>query len=536
MSGRRLRAAVAAILGCASLAASPAPHAAAPAATSAVTPPDQMVVTHGQVAVAGKPLRYSVRTGLLPLYDNDTGALIARMFVMAYVAERAPGAPPRPLTFVWNGGPGSSSSQVHLVGFGPKGFKTPATYPQWKGPPTQIVDRPETWLAYSDLVFVDPVGTGYSRVVSDAWRDVLYSQHGDGEAVAEAIRLYRTRYDAFDQPLILAGESYGTTRAMEVAADLARRRTPVAGVMLISGFFDVGQTTPRPLNQALELSMFTAAAWYHKRLPADLQAMPQDAAVREAVDWARTTYAPAIDRPEALSPEARTAVLAGLHRYTGLDPKYADPKTLLIDKATFSDRLLEDRDEELGRYDARMVVARRDLGAQSWLPTHDPSLAPMLDIMEGTSVPMIRYIRNTLGYRSDLLYRGPFGEAFHPKPMVTNPGGLGDDWMTLMWDRYRAPKTEGPAKPEGPPPAQEAPPLRRAMDAEPHMLVFNVRGMYDGDCAGLDEAVARAEPSLRARIRNRCYAAGHMVYTDDATRLQLSHDFAQFVRDATAAR
>jgi carboxypeptidase C (cathepsin A) len=467
----------------------------------------------------------------MPLYDNDTGALMARMFIMAYTVDRAPGQPPRPLTFVWNGGPGSSSSQVHLVGFGPKGFKTPPTYPQWKGPPKDLADRPETWLAVSDLVFVDPVGTGYSRATTPAYRDVLYSQHGDGEAVAEMIRLYRTRYDAFDQPLFLAGESYGTTRAMEVAGDLARRRTPVAGVMLISGFYDVGQAVPRTLNQALEISMFTAAAWYHKRLPADLQAKTQEAAVAEAVAWARKTYAPALERRDALSADERAALLAGLHRYTGLDPKYADAKTLLIDKATFSDRLLEDRDEELGRYDARMVVARRNLGAQSWLPTHDPSLAPMLDLMEGTSVPLIRYIRDTLGYHSDLLYRGPFGEAFHPQPMVMNPGGLGDDWMTLMWD-----KVPRPAKAEGPPPPKEAPPLRQAMDAQPHLLVFNVRGMYDGDCAGLDEAVARSDASLRPRIRNRCYAAGHMVYTDDAVRLQLSRDFAQFVRDGVANR
>jgi hypothetical protein len=197
----------------------------------------------------------------------------------------------------------------------------------------------------------------------------------------------------------------------------------------------------------------------------------------------------------------------------------------------FTDHLLDDRGEVLGRYDARMVLPKSSLAGQSWLPTHDASLAPMLDIMEGTSVPMIRYLRNTLGYRSDLLYRGPFGEAFHPLPMVINPGGLGDDWMTLMWDH--APK---PPKAEGPPAPKEAPPLRQAMDAEPHLLVFNVHGMYDGACAALDEAVARSDASLRARIRNRCYPAGHMVYTDDAVRLQLSHDFAQFVRDGVAAR
>ena len=158
--------------------------------------------------------------------------------------------------------------------------------------------------------------------------------------------------------------------------------------------------------------------------------------------------------------------------------------------------------------------------------------------MEGTSVPMIRYLRNTLGYNSDLLYRGPFGEAFHPLPMVTNPGGLGDDWMTLMWDH--APQSSqkgGPAAPAGgPPPPKDAPPLRQAMDAQPRLIVFNVRGLYGGDCAAMEEAVAKAEANLRPRIRNRCYPAGHMVYTDDAVRLQLSHDFAQFVRDGTAAR
>lgn len=528
MNGGKFRALLIAALGCASLAAAPASRPPPPAA---VTPPDQMVITHGQVTIAGKPLRYTVRTGLMPLYDNDTGALMARMFIMAYTADRAPGQPPRPLTFVWNGGPGSSSSQVHLVGFGPKGFKTAATYPQWKGPPTEIADRPDTWLAYSDLVFVDPIGTGYSRATSDAYRDILYSEHGDGEAVAEMIRLYRTRYDAFDQPLFLAGESYGTTRAMEVAGDLARRRTPVAGVMLISGFYDMGQSVPRALDRALELSMFTATAWYHKRLTADLQAKGQDAAIAEAVDWARKTYAPALEKRETLSPDEHAAVLAGLKRYTGLDPKYADPKTLLIDKGAFTDHLLDDRDEVLGRYDARMVLPKSSLAGQSWLPTHDASLAPMLDIMQGTSVPMIRYLRNTLGYHSDLLYRGPFGEAFHPLPMVTNPGGLGDDWMTLMWDH--APK---PQKAEGPPSPKEAPPLRQAMDAQPHLIVFNVRGMYDGACAALDEAVARSDASVRTRVRNRCYPAGHMVYTDDAVRLQLSHDFAQFVRDGVAAR
>ena len=529
MSRRAVPALLAASLAVTSLAAAPATRPAPkPTSGPEATPAEQMVITHGQVTVAGKPLRYQVRTGLIPLYDNDTGALMARMFIVAYTAPRAPGQPPRPLTFIWNGGPGSSSSQVHLVGFGPKGFRTPATYPEWKGPPTELGDRPETWLATSDLVFVDPIGTGYSRATSEAYRDLLYGRHGDGEAVAEMIRLYRTRYGAFDQPLFLAGESYGTTRAMEVAGDLARRRTPVAGVILISGFFDVGQQVPRPLNEALELSMFTATAWYHKRLPPDLQALPQERAVAQATAWARATYAPALAAKDALTPDQRTVVVDGLKRYTGLDSKFIDAKTLVVDKATFTDHLLDAQGAELGRYDARRVIDRRDMVGQSWLPTHDPSLAPMLDLMQGTSPPLIRYLRDTLGYRSDLLYRGPFGEAFHPAPMTTNPGGLGDDWMTLMWDRPHAPA----AKAEGPSPQPQAPPLRQAMDLEPHLLVMNVTGLYDGSCAARDEAVAESDPAIRARVRNRCYPAGHMVYTDTAVRAALAQDFADFVKDA----
>ncbi|HWE46137.1 MAG TPA: hypothetical protein VG407_08915 [Caulobacteraceae bacterium] len=499
-----------------------------------VTPAEDMVVTHGRVVVDGKALAYTVHTGLLPIYDNDTGALAARMFVIAYTLGRPAGSPPRPLTFVWNGGPGSSSSQVHLMGFGPKTFQMPATYPEWKEQPKVIADNPDTWLAASDLVFVDPVGTGYSRATSDAWRDRLYTTIGDAEAVAEMIRVYRTRFDAFDQPLFLAGESYGTTRAMYVAEALSRRRTPVAGVILISGFYDAGQKVPASLREALELPMFTRTAWYHKRLPADLQALSQDAAVRQATDWARTVYAPALEHKDALADEARAKVVAGLVRYTGLDPKFVDSKKLVVDKGDFTDHLLAGQGLELGRYDSREALPQRKPG-QQWGPRQDPSLTPMIELMEGTSPPLIRYLRDTLGYRSDLLYRGPWGNSFHPDPIPYNPAGYADDWMALMWDHgamMKAPATErGPGSaPEGPPP------LRLAMQAEPRMLVFSVTGAYDGSCAERDEEVARTDPGLRERVRTGCYGAGHMVYTDAVTRRQLRQDFARFVADGVAAQ
>jgi hypothetical protein len=219
----------------------------------------------------------------------------------------------------------------------------------------------------------------------------------------------------------------------------------------------------------------------------------------------------------------------------------------------FTDNLLPDK--ALGRYDTRMVGPRRGADNPIWVPTTDPSIMPMLDIMQGTSAPMIRYLRDTLQFRDDLLYAGPFGEAFHPAPLqavAPQIWGPYTDWMTMKWNRAAAPTPPNQAKPArgmskarvtgpdstGGPPFTRPPPLRRAMDLNPRLLVMNVTGMYDsyvGSCAERDEAVARSEPGIRARVRNACYDAGHEVYTDVAVRKSFQRDFAQFVHDASAA-
>jgi hypothetical protein len=188
-----------------------------------------------------------------------------------------------------------------------------------------------------------------------------------------------------------------------------------------------------------------------------------------------------------------------------------------------------------------MTLMRRAAG-RAWVPTRDPSLVPMIDLMQGTFAPAIRYLRNSLGYKSDLLYQGPFGEAFHPRPLQDVTGGAaGDlagiytDWMTIKWDHETSAEPEsGDATNE--PPRPKRPPLARAMEMNPRLLVWNVKGVYDGSCAALDEAVARTEEHLRRRVRNSCYPAGHMVYTEPAVRRDMQQDFAAFVRDALAAR
>jgi carboxypeptidase C (cathepsin A) len=519
------------------------------------TAPEPMVTAHGQIVVGAQTLRYTTQTGMLPLYDNDTGALMGRIFVIAYTLDRAPGEPARPLTFIWNGGPGSSSSQTHLLGFGPKGFRTPATYPEWgASPPTQIVDRPETWLVNSDLVFVDPIGTGYSRVTSEKNRDILYTTRGDVEAVAEAIRIYRTRNEAWDAPLFLVGESYGTTRAMGVAEALEKRRTRVAGVVLISGDYEVGQSVPQALARALEVPSYAAAAYYHKRLSAELQALPREQLLKRVIEWARNDYAQALERPSALTPAQRASVVERLSAFTGIEPRYVDAKALSLGDGVFTDNLLPER--ALGRYDTRMVGPKRGADNPIWVPTTDPSILPMLDIMQGTSVPLIRYLRDTLQFKNDLLYAGPFGEAFHPSPLnavAPQIWGPYTDWMTMKWNRAEAPSPASQAKPapgmskarppaagsDVGPPFNKPPPLRRAMDLDPRLLVMNVTGIYDsyiGSCAEKDEAVARSEAPIRSRVRNACYDAGHEVYTDIAVRKAFQIDFARFVHDATPTR
>ncbi len=513
-----------------------------PAGAQSFQSSDTLVTTRHQVVVGGRTIRYTATAGRLPLLVNDTGDLMGWMFFVAYVADQPPGSAPRPITFLWNGGPGANASQVHLVGFGPRRIKAGDTYPAWPSSiETELVSNEETWLETSDLVFVDPIGTGYSRATTAAFRDTLYTDWGDAESVAEFIRLYRTRFDAWDAPVFLTGESYGTTRAMAVAGALERRRVRLAGVILISGGFEVGQRVEPALATALQVPMYTAAAHYHGRLPPSLQGLDQHAAIARAVEWARTSYGPALERRHELSPGQRSTLTQDLARFTGIAPRYVDSTTLAISKAVFADRLLQDRGLELGRYDLRMTTPSRNLATTEWLPFRDPSLRPMIDLMQGTSALLIRYLRDTLGYRSDLLYRGPFGEAFHPQPLTVIPPGYASDWMAVMWNHGRL-VSRGPSSSRAPArPAAQAergsgeppqPPLRQAMDLNPRLQVMNLRGMYDASCAALEDAVARAPEYLRHRITNHCYSGGHMMYSDTEVRRQIQHDVARFVRTA----
>jgi carboxypeptidase C (cathepsin A) len=519
------------------------------AASVAIAEPalESGAITKGELALPTGALPYTAKAELLPLRDNLTGALMGQLFVVAYTLDRPAGQSKRPITFIWNGGPGSSSSETHLIGFGPKGLRTPATFPEWKRtPPTEIVNRPETWLKFSDLVFVDPIGTGYSRITDERYRGVLYSRVGDVESVAEIIRVYCTREGILDSPLFIVGESYGAVRAMGVAEALEKRRRHLNGVVLISGEYDTGQSLAPSISKALLVPTFAAAAYWHKRLSPDLQALPQDEVIRRAEDWARKEYAPALEHPGTLTGARRLQILDRLKSFTGIESSHIDQKTLVLSEAAFAENLFPGK--ALGRYDLRMIGPARSPDNPIWVPTTDPSIVPLLDLMQGNSVALVHYLRDVLQFRSDLLYAGPFGEAFHPAPLkaiAPQIWGPFDDWMTFNWD-FQSPQAQRAAKPSSAPANSERhepapaikppPPLRRAMDLNPNLLVMSVMGLYDADlatCAEREEAINRSDTQIRARVRSRCYGAGHAVYTDVATRAQFERDFMQFVQEAS---
>jgi len=475
---------------------------------------DQIVTTKHQVTVAGRVLKYTARAGRLPILDNETGEVHGRIFFTAYTLDPAPNQAPRPLTFAWNGGPGSSSSLVHLLGFGPRRLE----------PDGEAVDNQGTWLAQTDLVFVDPVGTGYSRPAKAEYGPEFYQTRGDAESVAEFIRVYRNRFEAWDAPLFLAGESYGVIRAAGVADVLQRRRITVNGVILIGLTLPLGQLTSE-MRTALTLPTYTAAAFTNKKLAPELQSDLQ-ATLRQAEAWARTEYAAALARRDSLSDAERQSTIAKLARFTGLDVGQFDSKTLSVSMEQFSRRLLADRNQVVGRYDSRLV-GPLDPNEQQYDPTKDPSLKDIIN-----DVGVVRYFRNELQYKSDLQYQGPFGGGYPP------PTTFRGDWMSVKWNRGPGAGTAATAS-GGTGGASTAPteqPLRRAMTANLKLQALSACGYYDLVCNYA--ANAYLANSLDAEIaRNviaRGYGGGHAIYTDKSAQLELKRDVVNFIQNAVS--
>jgi carboxypeptidase C (cathepsin A) len=485
---------------------------------------NQLVTTRHQVVVAGQVLKYTARAGRLPILDNETGQVHAWMFFTSYTLdsprrpEMRPGCcsrasqpqppsqhrPLRPLMFLWNGGPGSSSSLVHLLGFGPRRLQPDGT----------AVANQGTWLDIADLVFVDPIGTGYSRPTKPEYGNEFYQTRGDAESVAEFIRIYRNRFEAWQAPLFLAGESYGVTRAAAVVDILERRQITVAGVILIGLEMPLGQLSTE-VRTALLLPTFTAAAFANHKLAPELQKDLHET-LRQADEWARTEYATALAGRDNLTDAKRAEILSRLSKFTGISLNQLNPKTLSIGMEEFSERLLADDNRVVGRYDSRLT-GPRDPKQEQYDPTQDPSLKDIIN-----DLGVLRYFRNELRYASDLQYQGPFGGGYPPAASFRG------DWMSVKWSRNPA-ATESRRIA-----ASSEQPLRRAMRTNPKLRVLSACGYYDLVCAyrANQYVASQLESDLARNIVARGYWGGHALYTDLRAQLDLKRDVVRFVQEA----
>jgi carboxypeptidase C (cathepsin A) len=376
-------------------------------------------------------------------------------------------------------------------------------------PPFELVENEHTWLDQTDLVFIDPVGTGYSRAARPELGKKFWGLQGDLESVGEFVRLYLTRYERWTSPLFLVGESYGTTRAAGLAGYLVDRGIAFNGIVLVSSILNFQTARFGPGNDlpyVLFLPTYAATAWYHQQLRPDQQQRPLRELLDEVERWAAGAYAEALAKGDRLTPEERREVLQRLARYTGLDTDWLEATELRIEIQRFTKELLRDQKRTVGRLDSR--IKGWDLLAATERPEFDPSMAAIRTPYTAT---FNHYVRTALGYKTDLTYH-------------ILGGGIGPwDWGSAGG---------------GHPDTSEA--LRGAFAKNPYMKLFVASGFYDLATPYFATEYTLShmglEPSVRANVTTAEYEAGHMMYIHAGELARLKRDVSAFLERALPPR
>lgn len=460
------------------------------------------VVTHHEIILNGKSLRYTATAAQMPI-KNASGETEAHIFYIAYTLDEGTNnLSKRPVTFAFNGGPGSASVWVHMGAMGPKRAKL-LDDGNMPVPPFTLVDNDQTWLDFSDLVFIDAIGTGYSRAKTPELARRFNGVQGDLDAFGEFIRMYLTRNSRWVSPLFIAGESYGTFRAAGLAGNLIDKGIAFNGVVLISTVLNFETLRPsmnNSLGYALNLPTYAADAWYHKKLPRDLQSKDLQSVLKEVEGWTMTGYVEALNKGDDLPPAERKDVIAKLARYTALEPRYIDDSNLRYNVGQFTRQLLRDDKLTIGRLDGRLTGPSPLNAGET--AEFDPSGTLPLPPVEAV---FMNYVRSELNYKTDMNYY--------------ISGGI------MPWD-WGQPNSF----------ADTGNQLRNAFEKNPHLKLLVCAGYYDLATPYFEAEYALnhlgLHPEMRKNISWAFFEAGHMMYINRPTHAKLKHDVSEFVKSA----
>lgn len=455
------------------------------------------VVTEHAITINGEKLAYKAEAGMLPLLKED-GSPRANIFYVAYTVQDGGDASRRPIMFCFNGGPGAAAVWLHLGGLGPRRARVneDASLPP---PPFELVDNEHTVLPVADLVFIDPVATGYSRAAKGEKQEQFFGKDPDIAAMGEFIRLYTTRNKRWRSPKYLCGESYGVFRAAGLVAELQDRHGMfMNGLVLVSGLIDYGTIMRGPTNDlpyALYLPSFTAVAHAHGRLPEDLQA-DLTKALAEAEAFASGAYVTALFTGAALPEKTRAEVAETMARLTGLSSKLILDHDLRVSTSVFREKLLADERLILGRFDARITGRDGDQagGAPAFDPSFDAALGPLAAAMNA-------YVREELEFESDLPYRVLTGVGPWPQDQNRYASTSGDLGEAMSRNHH----------------------LRVLVQTGRCDLAVPFRSMpYSIDHLGID-------PELLKNVTYATYDSGHMMYLHYPDLVKQGEDLRAFL-------
>lgn len=494
-------------------------------------PAPPVVTEHTVTLPGGKKLNYKAITGYLLIrdikqesqpekesakeqpresaqdqLDPTKGKPKAQIFFVAYILDGVDDPATRPVTFAFNGGPGSASVWLHMGGLGPRRVVL-SDRGEALPPPAKIADNESTWLEKTDLVFIDPVSTGFSRPVRGEDPKQFYGYKQDLASVGDFIRIWITRNSRWASPKIIAGESYGTTRAAGLSEYLQDHfGMYVNGIILISSVlnfqtleFEPGNDVPYPLY----LPTYAATAWYHKRLPPDLQQLPLRDVLSQTEAFSSGEYLLALARGDAVPKIDSDRIANQLSRFTGLDSGYIKQQYLREPIERFTNDLLRDQNRSIGRYDTRFTGIRVHPG------TDNQDFDPSDEAVNGPFTAAFNdYVRRELRFETDLPYE-TIAEV--------NPWNLAEN-------KY----------------LDVASTLKAAMSRNPYLKVWVCCGYYDlATPYFAAESVVRGmnlDPAIRDNIQFTFYESGHMLYIERVAREKLKDDLDQFLSQALSTK